>query len=122
MTDWRAVGYGFVTIVVAGLFATLLPGIGHAFAGALGGFVAGYLAENGVVSGGWHGLLAGMVGGVVVAAFFAGIVTVVGTLGLGPLGALAGGAVFVAGVVIAFLLALDSALFGLLGGLVAQER
>ena len=41
MTDWRAVGYGFAVMLIAGLLATGAPGLGHAAAGLIGGFVAG---------------------------------------------------------------------------------
>ncbi len=119
MTDWNAVLWGFATVVVGGLLATGLPGVGHVAAGIVGGVVAGYLADGGVLSGAWHGLLAGMLGGVVVAVLFAVLLGLVASVGLGPLGALAGGAVLVGGVAIAFVLALDSALGGAIGGLLA---
>ena len=51
MTDWRAVGIGFAVAVVIGLFAFAIPGIGHAAAGLVGGFVAGYLAGGGLGNG-----------------------------------------------------------------------
>ncbi len=117
MTDWSAVVWGFVTIVVGGLLATALPGVGHLAAGIVGGAVAGYLAGGGVLSGTWHGLLAGMLGGVVVAVLFGVLVTLVASVGLGPFGALAGGAVLVGGLAIAFVTAVDSALGGAVGGL-----
>jgi hypothetical protein len=119
MTDWRAVGWGFAVLVGGGLLATTLPGIGHAAAGLAGGFVAGYLAENGLVGGAYHGLLAGAIGGVVVAVLFGVAVGLVATVGLGPLGPLAGGAAALAGIVVAVVLALDSAVAGAVGGLVS---
>ena len=49
MTDWRAVGYGFVVMLIAGLLATFVPVVGHIGAGLLGGFVSGYLAGGGLL-------------------------------------------------------------------------
>ncbi|WP_199242299.1 DUF5518 domain-containing protein, partial [Halorubrum sp. SD626R] len=48
MTNWRAVGYGFVVMIVAGLLATFAPIVGHVGAGLIGGFVAGYVAGGGL--------------------------------------------------------------------------
>lgn len=118
MTDWRAVLVGFAVELVLGLFAFLLPGVGHAVAGLVGGFVAGYLAGGTLGNGAWHGLLAGALGGLVVAVVFGVVVTVVGTFGLGPLGTLAGGATFVVLLFVALLLAVDSAIAGALGAAV----
>jgi hypothetical protein len=114
--NWRAVVTGFLVEVVAGLFALALLGVGHAVAGLIGGFVAGYMAGGGLLSGGWHGLVAGSLGGLVLAAAFGLGTTVVGTLGLGPLGPFLGGAVFFVALAIAVLMALDSALAGAVGG------
>ena len=50
MTDWRAVGIGFLVSVVAGIVAFVLPVIGHVGAGLLGGFAAGYVAGGGIWS------------------------------------------------------------------------
>lgn len=117
MTDWRAVGIGFLVQLVLGVFAFAIPGLGHVGAGLIGGFVAGYLAGGGLLRGAWHGTLAGAIGGLVVAVLLAGLVTFVGSIGLGPLGALAGGGVFVLVAVTALLLAIDSAIGGAVGGL-----
>lgn len=122
MTDWRAVGTGFAIELVAGVFALLLPGVGHAVAGLIGGFVAGYLAGGGLWSGTWHGLLAGGLGGFVLAAVFGFAVGTLGIVTLGPLAALAGGAVFVAVALVAVVMALDSALAGALGGVLGESR
>jgi hypothetical protein len=120
MTDWRAVGYGFVVMLIAGLLATAAPGLGHAAAGLIGGFVAGYLAGGGLLSGFWHGLLAGSVSGVVVTlllAAFGGLLS----LGAGPIGGLLGGAgVFVVGLFLTLLFAIDSALAGAIGGVLGD--
>ena len=120
MTDWRAVGYGFVVMLVAGLLATGAPGLGHAAAGLIGGFVAGYLAGGGLLSGFWHGLLAGSVSGVVVTLLLAAFGGLVGLAG-GPLGSLLGGAgVLVIGLFLTLLFAVDSALAGAIGGVVGE--
>lgn len=91
-TDWRAVGYGFVVMVIAGLLASFAPVIGHIGAGLIGGFVAGYVAGGGLV---------GLVGG--------------------PIGSLLGGAgVSVIGLFPTLLFAIDSALAGAIGGELAD--
>ncbi|WP_424015559.1 hypothetical protein ACOZ35_06180 [Halorubrum xinjiangense] len=75
MTDWRAVGYGFVVMLIAGVLATAASVVGHAAAGFVGG----------------------------------------------PLGSLFGGAgVFVVGLFLTFLFAVDSALAGAIGGVVGE--
>src|SRR6056297_804776 len=102
MTDWRAVGIGFVVQVLVGLFAFAIPGIGHVAAGLIGGFAAGYVAGGGLFRGAWHGLLAGAIGGILIGILVAIVVTIIGTIGLGPLGPLAGGATFVIALTVAF--------------------
>lgn len=120
MTDWKAVGVGFVIALVFGAIGGLIiPGVAHIGAGFIGGFAAGYLA-GGVWSGAWHGLLAGAIGGVALAIVFGVLVTVLGSLGLGPLGPIVGGSVFLLGVFLAVILALDSALAGAIGGLLTR--
>ena len=123
MTDWRAVGIGFVVGVITGLIAFAVPLIGHIGAGLIGGFAAGYVAcsdgRDGIGRGAWHGLLAGAIGGIVLAVVFAVLVLFVGVLAGGPAGVLGGASVFVGGVLIAFVLALDSAVGGAIGALVA---
>jgi len=37
MTDWRAVGYGFIVMLIAGLLATFAPIVGHIGAGLIRG-------------------------------------------------------------------------------------
>lgn len=115
MTNWRAVLVGFGVEVLLGILAFGAPGIGHAAAGLIGGFVAGYMAGGSLGSGAWHGLLAGALGGIVVTVFLAIAVTVVGSIGAGPLGPLLGGATVIVGLTFAVLFALDSALGGLVG-------
>ncbi len=115
MTNWRAVVVGFLVTVFAGLVGLVVPGIGQLFAGLLGGFVAGYMAGGGLVSGAWHGLLAGGFAG-----FLLALVIGLGSLALGPIGAVVGGGVAVLVLALTFLLALDSALAGLVGGLLGD--
>ncbi|WP_050047659.1 DUF5518 domain-containing protein [Halanaeroarchaeum sulfurireducens] len=121
MTNWRAVLIGFGVEVGLGLVAILLPGIGHAAAGLIGGFVAGYIAGGSLGSGAWHGLLAGALGGIVIAVFLAATVTLVGSIGAGPLGPVLGGATLLIALGVALLLALDSALGGLVGAALASD-
>jgi len=121
MTNWRAVGIGFVVLFVAGALATALPVIGHIGAGLLGGFAAGYVAGGGLTNGAWHGLLAGAIGGIAVAAVFALVVGVLGVAVGGPFGGAVGfGGVLFGGAAIALLLAIDSAIAGAIGALVAD--
>jgi hypothetical protein len=120
MTDWRAVGIGFLVSIVAGIVAFALPVVGHIGAGLIGGGVAGYLAESGIGSGAWHGLLAGAVGGIVLALLFGLGAGFLGSIAAGPGGGLLGAGVFVVGVIIAFVLAIDSAIGGAVGGLLAS--
>ena len=115
MTNWRAVGIGFVVQVVVGLFAFAIPGVGHVAAGLIGGFAAGYVAGGGLFSGGWHGLLAGAIGGILIGVLLAIVITILGTIGLGPLGPFVGGATFVIALTVAFIQAIDSAIGGLFG-------
>lgn len=115
MVNWKAVGIGFLVEVVVGVFAIGLPGIGHMAAGLFGGFVAGYLAGGSLLRGLWHGLLAGALGGLIIAVILGLTITLLGGIGLGPLGSFIGVSVFFVIVVIAFLLALDSAIGGIIG-------
>ncbi len=117
MTNWRAVGIGFLVEIVVGVFAFALPGIGHAAAGLLGGFVAGWIAGGGIGSGAWHGLLAGSIGGIVIAILVAIGATLLGTIGAGPLGIFIGMGTFAVAVGAAVILAIDSAIGGAVAGL-----
>ena len=123
MTRWRAVGAGFAVELFAGLVAFLAPGIGHLFAGFVGGLVAGYLCRSTLKSGIWHGLLAGGIGGFLVAVPLGLIVGWVIT-GLGLTG-IAGGVYASVGMtgfvlIAAFLLAVDSAIGGGVGVIVRR--
>ena len=121
MTNWRAVGIGFVVLFVAGALATAVPIVGHIGAGLLGGFAAGYVASGGIANGAYHGLLAGAIGGIAVAAVFALVVGVLGVAVGGPFGGAVGfGGVLLDGAAIALLLAVDSAIAGAIGALLAE--
>lgn len=115
MTDWYAVGVGFVVELVVGVVGLAIPGVGQIGAGFVGGFAAGYLAGGGIGRGAWHGLLAGAIGGVVLAVLLGVAVSVLG-LAAGPLGPLLGLGAFGLALVVAVLLALDSGLAGAVGG------
>lgn len=121
MTNWYAVAVGFVVSVVIGTVGIVIPGLGQLTAGLVGGFLAGYMASGGVGRGAWHGLLSGSIGGIVLSILIGLLVSVVGTFGLGPLGPVVGGSVFVLGVVLALVLGIESALAGAVGGWVAEE-
>src|SRR5699024_6917911 len=93
MTNWRAVGIGFVVHIILGIIGAPI-GIGPFVAGLISGFVAGYIAGGSFFNGAWHGLLGGSIGGIVLAVVL-GVVVGVAGLTLGPLGGLLGGGVFV---------------------------
>ena len=122
MTNWRAVGVGFVVLVVVGTAGVSVPVVGQIGAGLLGGFAAGYLAGESPGRGAWHGLIAGSLAGFVVAlvvAFFGGLL---GGVAAGPLGALVGGfGVFIVVSALTLLFAADSALAGAVGGWLATR-
>jgi len=118
MVRWRAVLTGFVVEFVLGVFAFALPGVGHAAAGLVGGFVAGWMARGGVWGGAVHGFLAGALGGLLVAGVALVLGLVVSATGLLPAGLLGLG-VGAFALVVFGLLALDSAVAGALGGLLA---
>lgn len=116
MTDWRAVGWGFLVLLVVAIFGAGIPILGQIGAGLAGGFVAGYLAGGGLGSGAWHGLLAGSITGVI----FTLLLAVAGGLLTGPAGPIVGGGVLVAGVVATLLFAIDSAIAGAIGAVLAD--
>ncbi|MUV56347.1 hypothetical protein SAMN04487947_3000 [Halogeometricum rufum] len=114
-TDWRAVAVGFVVILVVGAVGLSLPLLGQIGAGLVGGFAAGYLAGGTLGDGAWNGLLAGSISGVVLTLVLALLGSVLGLAG-GPLGAFLGGAgVFLVGLVVTVLFAVDSAIAGAIG-------
>jgi hypothetical protein len=118
MTNWRAVGYGFVVTFLVGVIGLAIPGLGQLTAGLIGGFVAGYLAAGGLLRGFWHGLLAGSIGGLVVGLLLWAAIAIVGLAG-GPVGAAAGAltgfGVFAIAALIAMVMALESAVAGAIG-------
>lgn len=116
MTDWKAVWWGFVVLLIAALFGNAIPIVGHIGAGIVGGFVAGYLAGGGLGSGAWHGMLAGSITGIV----FTVLVALAGGLLAGPAGGIVGGGLLVAGVALTLLFALDSAVAGAVGAVLAD--
>ncbi|MFC3478088.1 DUF5518 domain-containing protein [Halobacterium litoreum] len=120
MVKWRAVFAGFAVQFVLGVFAFAIPGVGHAAAGLLGGFTAGWLAKEGVWGGAVNGLLAGALGGLVVASFLVLASLVVSATGLVPAGLLGLG-VAAFSVVVFLLLAVDSAIAGAIGGWLAAR-
>lgn len=116
MTDWKAVGWGFVVFLTVATFGAGLPVVGQLGAGLVGGFIAGYLAGGGAVNGAWHGLLAGSATGLA----FTLLVAFAGGLLVGPLGGLVGASILLVGLVVTVLFGLDSALAGAVGGLLAD--
>lgn len=112
MTNWKAVLYGFVAMMLAEVLAILVPVLGHGLAGLVGGFVAGYIAGGGLVRGAWHGLLAGSLVGLLVGI----LLFATGTL-LGPVGAVLGGSAFLIILAFTFLGAIPSAIAGAIGGI-----
>ncbi|ELY49016.1 DUF5518 domain-containing protein [Natronorubrum bangense] len=125
MTNWRAVIIGFLIATVLGLFGLVLPGLGQLAAGLVGGFVAGYLAGGGLGRGFWHGLLAGALGGIVGGLLVAIVVGLAGWT-LGPVGGLISGAagfgILALAIFISFVMALESAIAGALGGVLNPDR
>jgi len=121
MTNWRAVIIGFVLILGLGTVGLVLPGLGQFFAALIGGFVAGYLGGNDLLSGFWHGILAGALGSLLLAAVLWIAVSIVGfTLGpvAGTVSSLIGlGAVIIVAIV-AFITAIESGVAGAVGAVV----
>jgi len=116
MIDWTAVVIGFLVELVLGAIGFAAPGVGQVAAALVGGFVAGYLAGGGLASGGWHGLLAGALGGLVLAL-------VLGVFGSALLGVVTGGPGALLGlgitafaVLLVFVVSIPSAIAGALGG------
>jgi hypothetical protein len=124
MTNWRAVGIGLVVELFLGVVGLLLPGIGQFVAGLVGGFVAGYIASTRIRSGAWHGLLAGSLGGFLL-ALPVGVLVGVASIGIGltdQLGSLIAGigtTIFV--VLVAVVLGANSALGGAIGSFVKDK-
>lgn len=111
MTDWRAVGWGFLVLLVVAIFGAGIPVLGQIGAGLVGGFVAGYLGGGGLGRGAWHGLLAGSLTGIV----FTLLLAVAGGLISGPAAPIVGGGILVVGIFVTVLFAIDSAIAGAIG-------
>ena len=121
MTNWRAVGWGFLTFLVVAVLGSAVPVVGQLGAGVLGGLVAGYLAGGGLWNGAVHGAIAGSLTGIAYALLFAFFGSLLG-LAAGPLGGLLGGAgVFVLGLFVTLVFALDSAIAGAVGAAVSNR-
>ena len=117
MTDWRAVGVGFIVGLVIATVGLALPIIGQIGGGLIGGFLAGYLGGGGLGSGAWHGLLAGAIGGLIIAVFVFVGTSLLGLTVTEPVNAVVGGAGLTAVVVfLSILFALDSAIAGAIDG------
>ncbi|WP_134670815.1 DUF5518 domain-containing protein [Halorussus marinus] len=121
MTNWYAVAVGFLVELVVGGIGALFPGVGQLAAGLFGGLVAGVLAGGGWARGAWHGLLAGSIGGIVLAVILGALVSAVGAVGLGPLGPILGGSVFLFALFVAVVMGVESALAGAVGGWIATK-
>ena len=103
MTDWRAIGIGFIVGLTVAVVGLALPIIGQ-----IGG---------GLGSGAWHGLLAGAFGALLVAVFVFVGATFLGVTVTDPVNAIVGGAgLSLVVLFLAALFALDSALAGAIGG------
>lgn len=118
MTNWRAVGIGFLIELVLSIVLVVVPGLGQLAAALIGGFAAGYVAGGGLTSGFWHGLLAGSLGGILVAV-------IIGLFGSAVLG-LGGGAGVAFGLGVAlfaiavfFIISIPSAVAGVVGSAVS---
>ncbi len=124
MTNWRAVGIGFLIELFLGIVGLLVPGIGQLVAGLIGGFVAGYLGSTTVRGGLWHGLLAGSLGGFFI-AIPVGIVVAVASIEIGLTtqfwSLIAGVGVTMVTLLVAVVLGANSAIGGAIGGLVKKE-
>ena len=117
MTDWRAIGVGFLVGLTVAVVGLALPIIGQIGGGLVGGFIAGYLAGGGLGSGAWHGLPAGAFGGLLVAVFVFVGAAFLGVTVTEPVNAIVGGAgLSLVVLFLAALFALDSALAGAIGG------
>jgi len=124
-TNWRAVGTGFLTIVVLGLlgaFVEPLAVFGTALGAVVGGFVAGYIAHTGVANGAWNGFLAGTIGAIAVLAALTALGLAVSVVELSLGGVFATVGVALAALVLVALGAIPATLGGALGGMMNREE
>lgn len=88
--NWRAVGYGFLATVILGVLSGAaipytdftMPTVSYGLTGLIGGAIAGYMTIGAAGDGALNGILATIIGGLVVL----GVLSVIGTLVAGLLG------------------------------------
>jgi hypothetical protein len=119
MTNWRAVGIGFLIELVLSIVLVVVPGLGQLAAALIGGFAAGYVAGGGLTSGFWHGLLAGALGGILVAVIIGLFGSAVLGLGGGGAGVAFGLGVTLFAIAVFFLISIPSAVAGIVGSAVS---
>ena len=122
MTKWKAVIIGFIlAIIVKSFFAQ------YEFIGLLiVGFITGYIAHDGALSGLWNAAVAGALGTIVCAILFVLIATLGGSL-FGIFGGLTGftlSGIASVTIVISYLIyyAIVMGITGALGGIIASKK
>lgn len=89
--NWRAIGFGFVVTVILGVLSGMtlpytqftLPTLSHGIVGLLGGLTAGYMTMGSARSGALNGLVATVIGAVVILILLSIAGTLVGGVLLG---------------------------------------
>ena len=76
MTKWKAVIIGFILAVIVKSFFAQYEFIGLLFVG----FITGYIAHDGALSGLWNAAVAGALGTIVCAILFVLVATLGGSL------------------------------------------
>ncbi|ELZ27424.1 hypothetical protein C475_05880 [Halosimplex carlsbadense 2-9-1] len=125
VTNWRAVGIGFLTIIVLGIvgaFVGPLAVFGTALGAVVGGFLAGYVAHTGTVDGAWNGFLAGTIGAIAVIAALTALGLAVSVVELSLGGVFATVSVALAALVLVALGAIPATLGGAIGGMMNREE
>ena len=122
MTKWKAVIIGFIlAIIVKSFFAQ------HEFIGLMiVGFITGYIAHDGALSGMWNASVAGALGTIVCAILFVLLATFGGSL-LGIFGGLTGftiSGITSITIIIGYLIyyAIVMGITGALGGAIASKK
>lgn len=116
MTNWKAVFIGFLAELVFNLLGIF---VGIISPGIIAELVAGYLSGTRLLRGAWHGLLAGALGGIVLAVLVA--ITGIGYgLVVDPVGSVIGLGLALVLLVVMLLFAIDSAIGGLIGTGIAR--